>query len=137
MERSEFLRLLGLAGGGVVLTACLEGCKKENVAPSTLSRDFTLDLTAPANSALAQNGGYMVVQQVIVARTTSGSFIAVAAACTHQGATVQYQSSSNSFRCPAHGARFSSSGGVTNGPANTALQQFNTQLNGNSLRIYS
>lgn len=137
MDRTEFLRLIGAAAGGTLMLACLEGCKKESVAAPKLTRDFTLDLTAPANSALSQNGGYLVTQGVIVARTSAGQFIAVASACTHQGATIQYQASSNSFRCPAHGAGFNASGHVTAGPAGSDLQQFNTALNGTALRVYS
>ncbi len=137
MDRKEFLRLIGATAGGTLLLACLEGCKKESTSAPKLARDFTLDLTAPANSTLTHNGGYLVTQGVIVARTNAGQYIAVAAACTHQGATIQYQAGSNSFRCPAHGAGFSASGAVTAGPAGTDLQQFNTALNGSSLRVFS
>ncbi|HRH39609.1 MAG TPA: Rieske (2Fe-2S) protein [Flavobacteriales bacterium] len=137
MDRKEFLQLMGAGSAGLVIASCLGGCKKENNTPSKLSRDFTLDLTASGNSALTHNGGYMVVQQVVVARTQSGSFIAVAAACTHAGTNVQFRSSSTDFRCPNHGATFNASGGVTSGPASSDLQQFKTQLSGNSLRVYS
>ena len=42
-------------------------------------------------------------------------------ACTHEGTKVNIQSTI--FDCPNHGARFSSSGAVTNGPATRALAQ--------------
>jgi cytochrome b6-f complex iron-sulfur subunit len=138
MDRKEFLQLMGTGVGGAALAACLGGCRKEsNAAPARLTRDFTLDLSAPANAALAAPGGYLVTQQVIVAHATNGQYIAVAAACTHEGATIGFRAGNGDFRCPSHGATFNASGKVTGGPARTDLQQFNTQLSGNSLRVFS
>lgn len=136
MDRKEFLSLIGMAAGGAAVAACMGGCKKESTAPN-ISVDFTLDLTAAANAALQNNGGYLVTQRVIVARTLSGSYIAVAAACTHEGQTVDYQSGSHHFHCPRHGATFSESGAVLSGPPNSPLQQMKTSLNGNALHVYS
>lgn len=137
MERKEFLQLIGAGAAGTMLASCLASCKKQDTTPARLSRDFTLDLSSSANAALANPGGYLVTQQVIVAHTLSGQYIAVAAACTHQGTTIQFRSSSTDFRCPSHGATYASNGHVTGGPTNTDLQQFNTQLDGHILRIYS
>ena len=72
-----------------------------------------------------------------MARTLSGGFVAVASACTHQGTTLQYVGSSHQFHCPLHGSNFSESGAVVNGPADQALQQFNTSLTGQSLHVFS
>lgn len=107
------------------------------MGPPALTRDFTLDLTASENSALGQDGGSRIVQQVLVVRTAPGQFSAVASTCTHQGGTVQFQPGSGDLRCPVHGARFALSGAVSSGPAPRPLQQFNTQLNGDLLRIFS
>jgi len=43
-------------------------------------------------------------------------------ACTHQGTSVDWQAGSGDFLCPSHGARFSATGQVTMGPANTPLR---------------
>jgi cytochrome b6-f complex iron-sulfur subunit len=135
MERKEFLAMLG-ASAGLAVLGCLGACKKESTA-SPQSVNFTLDLSDPANSVLTQNGGYLVRDGVIVAKTSGGEYIAVAAACTHQGTTLQYQGSSSRFFCPNHGSTFSNSGAVINGPATSSLKKYNTSLNGNSLRIFS
>lgn len=137
MDRKEFLSLLGVAAGGAAVAACFGGCKKQDATPPSIDVDFTLDLSASANAALQNNGGYLVTQRVIVARTLAGAYIAVAAACTHEGQTVDYQSNSHRFHCPRHGATFSESGGVLSGPPNSPLQQMRTSLNGNVLRVYS
>jgi cytochrome b6-f complex iron-sulfur subunit len=90
-----------------------------------------------STGSLAANGGYLVSQGIVVARTNSGTFIAVSASCTHEGTNVNYVASANDFLCPNHGAQFSSTGVVTRGPASTNLKQYNTSLTGNSLRVYS
>ena len=133
MNRKEFISLLGIASSGVFMASCLSACKKNE----TGSVDFTLDLSNASNVALTSNGGYLINMGVIVAKTNAGEFIAVSSACTHEGVTVQFQSSSNRFHCPSHGANFSTNGSVQNGPANTPLTKYNTSLSGNMLRVYS
>jgi len=135
MDRKEFLALIGLTAGGLVLASQLSSCQKTNTTP--LNVDFVLNLTDSANAALNTNGGYLFNQGVIVARTMTGAYIAVAAACTHQGRAVEYDGTNNMFHCPAHGSNFSNSGGVINGPASSPLQQFKTTLTGTLLRVNS
>lgn len=135
MDRKEFLAQLGVGSAGVLLGACLSGCSKESAAPANV--DFTLDLSAAANAALGSPGGYVYKNNVIVARTTQNNYIAVSQACTHEGTAVQFQGGNNRFWCPNHGATFSVTGGVTAGPATKPLTQYNTQLTGNTLRVFS
>ena len=149
MNRKEFFAKVGFGAAAVLVPACLTGittsCSSSDPAsttpaagaPSTSSPvniDFTVET---ASGALAANGGFVVSNGVVVARTLTGSFIAVAAACTHQQTTVSYVSSSNSFSCSSHGSKFSATGEVTNGPAVTNLKQYQTALTGTSLRVFS
>jgi cytochrome b6-f complex iron-sulfur subunit len=135
MNRKEFLAQLGTGGVAVFAAACLQGCSKTSGAPSNV--DFQLDLTSSANSALKTAGGYVINQGVIVAYTTSGTYLAVSAACPHEGLQVQFKSSNNQFVCNAHNSFFSSNGARISGPANTGLKQYKTSLTGNILRVYS
>jgi cytochrome b6-f complex iron-sulfur subunit len=113
-------------------------CEKTEEESAHLEKDFSIDLTDPANAALHSNGGYLITNGVIVAKTLMGKYIAVAAACTDNvNVNVQFDPPNNQFKCVAHEASFSSTGSVLRGPAYTPLQEFNTSLNGNSLRIYS
>ena len=139
MTRKEFFSKVGYGAALVLIPSCIGGlassCESEgspSAAPSNV--DFTLDVSS---GALATNGGYLVSHGLVVARTTSGDFLAVSASCTHQGTTVNYLASSNNFVCPSHGARFNNSGTVIQGPASTNLTKYNTQLSGNTLRIFS
>jgi cytochrome b6-f complex iron-sulfur subunit len=136
MDRKEFLSLIGGLGGASFVMACM-GCSKgssgETVGPSNI--DFTVDISQ--TPALQSAGGYIYSNGVIVARTTSGNFIAVQQTCTHERFNVVYQGSQHRFYCDGHGGTFSESGNVIGGPPPRALKTYNTSLSGNTLRIYS
>lgn len=138
MERKEFLSLVGKGAGSVLFLSILEACSK-NTSSLTPSGpvDFTLDLTNSQYSSLKTAGGYVYSNGIIVAQTVNGDYLAVSAACTHQGTYVQYVTSNNSFYCPSHGSDFSTTGSVLRGPANVPLTQYKTALSGNSLHVYS
>lgn len=135
MKRKDFLAQVGIGAALVLAPICfgsLTGCKKTSTSPANV--DFTIDVST---GALSKNGGFLVKDTVLVARTNSGTFLAVAAACTHEGTTVNYNATGNNFVCPNHNAMFNSAGVVTQGPANTNLTKYNTTLTGNSLRVFS
>jgi cytochrome b6-f complex iron-sulfur subunit len=136
MDRKEFLATLGMGAAAIACSYCFDGCKtNDNLTGPPTNVDFTLDLTNAAYAALNNNGGYLYNGGVIVARTLSGSYIAVSQACTHAGVAVQFNGSE--FVCPAHGSIFRTDGSVARGPAGTPLARYNISLNGNSLRVYS
>jgi cytochrome b6-f complex iron-sulfur subunit len=149
MERKEFLSLIGLGSASALAAVCMGGCSKSTETSTTPGQptqpttptnvNITLDLTLPANAALANPGGYIYTGGIIVAKTTTGSFIAVSQACTHQGSTVQYEGANKRFFCPNHGATFTDTGAYIAGPESSLapLKQFITTLNGNILTIKS
>lgn len=135
MNRKEFITQVGVGALAALAPLCLSGlssCKKTDTTATKV--DFTVDTSS---GQLATNGGYIISNGVIVARTMSGNFLAVSVACTHEGATVNYNSSANNFVCPRHGAQFNSAGAVTMGPAQSSLTKYNTTLTGTSLHVYS
>jgi cytochrome b6-f complex iron-sulfur subunit len=138
MTRKDFLSQAGAGAAGLLLPMCLgslSGCSPSfNVPAAPTNVDFTLDVST---GALAAKGGYLSTNGLVVAHTTAGTYIAVSAACTHQGTTVQYIGSSNSFYCANHGATYNAAGQVTRGPASQSLAEYKTTLTGTSLRVYS
>ena len=137
MDRKQFLSEMGLGAASLFVLSCMgSSCSKTGSAP-VQSSDFTVDLNASSSLALKSLGGFIYINGIIVAQTLAGKYIAVSQACTHEGITVTYDSAADHFYCPAHGSVFSDSGAVINGPANSKLQEFNTSLSGNSLRVYA
>jgi cytochrome b6-f complex iron-sulfur subunit len=143
MKRHEFFSTLGISAisaGLIFMAPVVTSCSKTMTTGGGGGSpvDFTLDLTLPANSALNNNGGSVVQDNVIVARTASGVYIALTSICTHQQYNpIQFDSANNRFHCPNHGSNFATDGSVINGPATSALTRYNTQLNGTSLRVYA
>lgn len=139
MNRKEFFSRFGFGAAAVLLPSCLAGiatsCSSEEAditAPKAI--DFTLDIST---GTLANDGGFLVSKKIVVARVNATTFIAVSAACTHEGTNVNYNKSSNTFNCPNHNANFSNTGVHLNGPGSGNLKQYSVSLVGNSLRIYS
>jgi cytochrome b6-f complex iron-sulfur subunit len=139
MERKEFLAMLGVGAAALACEYCLPGCTNPNagfniMAPTNV--DFTLDLTSASNAALKTVGGAVYNAGLIVAHASSG-YVAVSVECTHQGVSVVFDGSSNTFICPAHGSQFALNGGVLRGPAGSPLASYKTTLTGSSLRVFS
>jgi cytochrome b6-f complex iron-sulfur subunit len=142
MDRKEFLAQLGLSSAAIFAGACLAGCSKDDngsgggVTPPA-NVDFTINLADSANASLNTAGGFIYQSGIIIARTLTDTYLAVAQACTHEGTSVVWQAGNNRFFCPNHGSTFSTTGSVTNGPAGSALRRYNTSLTGTNLRVFS
>ena len=158
MTRLEFLKSLGLSGATlftVLATCTMQSCSSSGSNDPTPTNptgggggtagvtgtttgnniDFTVDLANMSNSLLTSTGGSMVFGDVIVARTGSTTFVALAKACTHQGTTIRFRAAQNNFLCDNHGSVFNTNGSVANGPATQALKVYTTTLTNNSLRV--
>ena len=147
MKRNEFFSAVGISAGMLFMAPVLSSCSK-SLTDTTKTPggglnasgavDFTLDLTSPTYSALNSNGGSIVKDNIIVARTSSGAFVALTSICSHQQFNpIAFESAASRFHCPNHGSNFGLDGSVINGPATSALKTYNTQLTGTNLRIYA
>ena len=143
MERKEFLRSLG-AGAAFALTfPCIHGCSSddsegggENEVPTGV--DFTIDLTSAEGSGLQNNGDFILKEFVVVAKNLVGSFVAASQICSHQQTDqVRFiDEDGGFFRCFTHGSEFSQNGTPLNSITNNPLKIFNTELNGDILRVF-
>ncbi|MBA4198514.1 MAG: hypothetical protein C0459_13275 [Chitinophaga sp.] len=144
MDRRKFLGNLSspivAACAACIFQSCSKGDSGGSTNPSTVPGgtsgvNFMIDLT----NNLTSVGSSVVNSGVIVVRLATGnsvsSFTAVQVACTHQGTSINYDTSAGNFLCPNHGSRFSNTGNVINGPATTALKQYNITISGNTLTI--
>jgi cytochrome b6-f complex iron-sulfur subunit len=136
MDRRDFL-MKSMTGAAVIAVSyCIGGCSSPTAPSPPSNVNLTLNLSDAGNAALLSTGGSIYTNGLIVINAGSGTYRAFSQVCTHQGTTVEYQSGSNLFYCPAHGSEFSSSNGsVLRGPAGSALKQYSVTLSGNSLHI--
>lgn len=146
MERKAFFSSLGFSAGMIFLAPVMTSCSKSETdsatttggTTNTAAVDFTLDLSSTTYAALNSNGGSVVKDNIIIARTSAGAFVAVSSVCTHQQYNpISFESAASRFHCPNHGSNFATDGTVINGPALTALKKYNTQLTGTNLRVYA
>lgn len=142
MNRKQFFEKVGFGAVAVIIPACIAGvatsCTSDSVSGSSVvtpptNVDFNLDIST---GSLATNGGYLVTNGIVVARTLTGDFLAVSASCPHEGTNVKYNSSGNDFFCPNHNAKFTDKGVVTQGPATSNLKEYKTTLTGSTLRVF-
>ncbi len=141
MKRNEFLSTL-TGSFSVACMACLaQACSKdENGAPAPVntpstSAGFTVNLDTDLkaiNNFVARNG-YIVIRTAT--GNTVASFVAYSAVCPHAGSTVEYNASTSSFLCPAHGSTFSSTGELIQGPATRGLAKLALEISGTTLKV--
>ena len=100
------------------------------------SNDRTsIDLTSNDFNALKTVGGYAYSGNIIIIRSTTSVYLALASVCTHQGCTVTYSSSETKVACPCHGSMFTTTGAVLQGPATSSLKSYSVKVEGTNLKI--
>ncbi|ERM81649.1 hypothetical protein P872_19710 [Rhodonellum psychrophilum GCM71 = DSM 17998] len=137
MDRRLFLSRLGAGAGVALAVTCLGSCMGgAEPDPSGVPVDFTLDLNQSPN--LQSKGGFMVISNVLVARTVQGEYVAATVICSHeQQKKVVYDKAGNNFHCTAHDARFDVNGGGLNAKGSKNLTVYHTALSGSTLRVFS
>lgn len=146
MERKQFLRSLGAGAAFAIAFPCLGACSKDKSeaggnTPVPTGVDFTVDLEATENEKLAENGGFIVKNSVVVVRNLEGNFVAASQVCSHQGydEVLFLDQDGGIFYCGVHGSRFEQDGKPLNqvdGAQAKALKVFKTELSGSSLRVF-
>jgi cytochrome b6-f complex iron-sulfur subunit len=134
MDRKEFFGKV-LFGGSVLFLApsVFSSCSKSNTPGTT--GNSVIDLNASEFAALKTVGGYAYSGDVFIIRTSDTNYTALSRTCTHQGSTVSYNSTSKRLICPNHGAIFSTTGAVLQGPASRPLTIYTTTVVGTTLTI--
>jgi len=136
MNRRELIR--NIAAGTVTLfivPSAITSCTKDNL-PNPDNNTVTIDLGSSKYSTLASAGGSIVVQNIIIFNTGS-DYLALSSVCTHQGCQVTYNYGNGNLPCPCHGAIFSTTGSVIQGPATSPLKKYNVAQDGDILTITS
>ena len=142
MDRREVIQRVLLGGAAlIVIPSAFTSCEKKtgpdpdpNPGPGPVGSTITIDLSLADNNSLNTAGGSKIVQTLLVINTGT-SFIALSSICTHESCTVAYVSAAGNIQCPCHGSQFSTTGGVTNGPAASSLASYAVSKSGNVLTI--
>jgi cytochrome b6-f complex iron-sulfur subunit len=139
ISRTKFLKTIGLNGAALfAATYCagaLSSCTNETGTASPSGSGLaTIDLSTTANSKLNTKGNYIIINNIVVANTSDGKFVAVPLTCSHEGRKeVTYRSTE--FYCTAHGARFDNAGKGLNSDGSGGLKLYTITQTGTILTI--
>jgi len=140
MNRKDFLSKLSMGAAFALTASCLGACSStdDNVSPSQPSGevDFELDLSDASNSALLVNGGYLIKNQVVVAKDNNGDYVAATQRCSHENLN-RIVLKNDEWYCLEHSAKFSLDGKGLNSKGKNGLTVYQTRLNGSILRVFS
>lgn len=138
ISRNKFLKSLGFKGASLLALYCvgknLSSCTPANGVSPTSNIDFTIDLNSA--TSLASIGGYIIQNNVVIAKTGTNSYVAASSICPHENRNAMVFSN-GSYYCQEHGAVFTNVGTPSNNITNRSLKVYNTSLSGTNLRVYS
>lgn len=125
MTRRDFLERVALVAGAMIAAGCgaagdVTGVRTDPLPSGAISvklSDYAGLATIGQPVEIRTASG--ALSGVAAVRTSTSTFVALGMACTHQGTKVNIQG--QIFVCPNHGARYNSTGVVTQGPASRAL----------------
>lgn len=80
----------------------------------------SIEMIAPGEGKIIEIDG----SKYAVSRNNYEWLDLVSAECTHLGCTIKWNRDENSWDCPCHGSRFTQTGIVINGPANSNLNHY-------------
>ena len=134
MKRKEFLKSIGAGAALAVTFSCLGSCLKEELDPmavedttsptnssTTTGTPFTIDLSASNASKLQNNGGYIIKNNIVVAKNLEGKYVAATVVCSHEfKKKVVFKN--NEFFCGEHNARFDQNGKGLNADGRKGLR---------------
>ena len=135
MNRKEFISTLGKGAAFALTVSCFGACNDEELQAAT-NVDFTLNLDDTENNNLNSNGGYLIKDKIVVAKTTNGDYVAATQLCSHDS-LYEVVLQNDEWFCTAHSARFSLTGGGLNDKGSKGLTIYNTELTNRSLRVFS
>lgn len=139
INRAKFLKSIGMSGTAIFAatycTGLLSSCVNEDSAnPTPITTGTTIDLSAAQYTKLNTKGNYVIINNIVVAHTNEGKFVAVPLTCSHeQRKEVTYRT--NEFYCTAHGARFDNAGVGLNNDGRKGLKLYTISQTGNVLTI--
>jgi cytochrome b6-f complex iron-sulfur subunit len=141
IQRREFLKAVAASGGAAACGSLLAGCAAPAAGGGGGAGEVTLDLTLPANRALAAVGGTLTLDAneldskgMLLYRSSESELLAFSRKCTHTGCTLAGFVGGISS-CPCHGSQFGTDGKPSKGPAAQPLKAYTAALSGSTLTI--
>ena len=156
MKRKEFISKLPIGAAFAFSLICGGGCRQKEklekaVHENTMLRtdtlpdpnkpmvDFTINMETAEYETLKSLGGYAFYENTIIVFTEEGEYIAATKICSDEYLP-RLIWKDGEYLCLAHGATFDQDGNGTlthNNLGKNGIEVYNTELMGNTLRVYS
>ena len=137
MKRKEFLEKLGIGAAFVLTSTCIGGCTRDAADPPK-DINFSIDLEDAKYAELQVFGSYIIEDQIVIARSNTGEYLAATLICSHEGLSqITYSDREGAWYCTAHEALFAENGDGLNANGSKGLTIFNTERTDNLLKIFS
>ena len=99
MKRKEFLEKLGIGAAFVLTSTCLGSCTRDEADPPK-DVDFTIDLDDEKYEALKIFGSYVIEDEIVIARSNTGEYLAATLICSHENLSqITYSDSQGAWLC--------------------------------------
>ena len=137
MKRKEFLEKIGVGAAFVLTSTCLGSCTRDEADPPR-DINFTIDLNDAKYQELNTFGAYVIEDQIVIARSNTGEYLAATLICSHEGLSqITYSEREGAWFCTAHEALFTEEGEGINANGSRGLTVYNTELTDSILRVFS
>lgn len=135
VNRTKFLSMIALAGGGVMGAALMVPVIGFAFADSLKAEDFRWVDIGPMSDfpdgevqSLAVSGPAPESNRGVYVRNKDSEIIVMWSRCAHLGCPVGYNAGSDAFACPCHGGAYDAAGRVTAGPPPRPLDRFDWKI---------
>jgi len=137
VDRKEFLEKIGIGAAFALTATCMGSCTKDT-SPPPQDIDFVIDLREDRFAVLSNLGGFVRENDVVIARSVSGNYLAATVLCSHEpNKRIEYRSQDGVWHCPVHGAEYTEEGQGLNSFGANNLTVYQTSLDGDLLRVFS
>ncbi len=137
MDRKVFLGQICLFAALKPLAACANLFdENDELMAASDPVNLRINLTDPAYVKLQKKGGFVVVEEVVIAKTNEGNFVAATVICSHmQQKKITFSKDQNAWLCKGHGATYTLQGKGTNEHGKNGLRVYKVVQEGDFLQI--
>lgn len=129
VSRRQFIKTLTIAGAAISVAPLMRGTAYAASSWISVGKTDEFDTSSYKKVTLADGSN------IYVTRKSDGTYKALSTKCTHKGCDVLWVQGRKSFQCPCHGGVYNSEGTNVAGPPKSALSEYTTKVENNTVYI--